>query len=343
MRWADSGFLSLLWFLPFFILFYIFVFRRKKKGLEQFAKAGILEKLLPSVSFRRQYFKAFLVIIAFILLVFSIARPRYGVKDELVTHQGVDIMLAIDVSASMNAEDIKPSRLERVKLAIKDILAKLDGDRAGLIAFSGESILECPLTIDYGAVEMLVDIMDTNIIQEPGTNMEKAIETAMMAFEAKERLYKVLIIITDGENHLGDPVAMAKKASEEGIVIYTIGVGSQEGAPIPTGKDQEGKVIDTKKDRYGVEVISRLDEDILKKVAEEGNGKYFPLTPTGKELEEIISEIMNMEKKEFQSKLYTNYIERFQYPLFIAFVLLILEFMFDGRARAKRKWSGRFE
>jgi len=342
MEWGAVNYFYLLCLIPFIAIFYILAFWKKKRALKKFASPDILEKLIPSISFGRQYFRAFLMIFALVLLIISLARPQYGVKEELVTHRGVDIILAIDTSDSMMAEDISPNRLDAVKIAVQDLLGRLQGDRVGLVLFSGESFLNCPLTIDYGALEMFIEIMDTDIIPQPGTNIEKAIETAQAAFETKERQYKVLIIMTDGENHQGNPVGAAKKAAEEGIVIYTIGLGSPEGAPIPV-KDGEGRIVDTKRDRQGEQVISRLDEGILKDIAREGNGKYFRVTSSGNEIEEICSEILNMEKKDFQSKLYTTYVDRFQYPLFMAFILILWEFFFDERKKSMRKWSGRFE
>ncbi len=342
MRWAAFNYFELLLFMPVVMIFFLFAFARKKKALYEFARKGIIEKLTYSVSFRRQYIKASIIILGMVCLIIALARPQYGIKEELVTQKGIDIILAIDVSNSMNAEDIKPSRLDRVKLAIKDLILKLQGDRVGIVAFSGEAFLQCPLTIDYSAVDMLTDMLNTSVVPRPGTNIEKAISVARQAFKARERQYKLLVIMTDGEETDGNALEAAKKAAEEGIVIYTIGLGSPEGAPIPV-YDKSGKVVDVKKDRNGKEVISRLDDKLLKEIAKSAGGKYFSDRGSGKEVEEICKQILTMEKRDLQSNLYSNFEERFQYPLIAGLLLLVAEFLISERARPKKKWSGRFE
>ena len=342
MRWAAFTYFQLLLFMPVVMIFFLFAFGRKKRALYEFARKGIIEKLTYSVSFRRQYIKASIIILGMIFLIIALARPQYGIKEELVTQKGIDIMLAIDTSHSMDAEDIKPTRLERVKLAIKDLILKLQGDRVGIVAFSGEAFLQCPLTIDYSAVDMMTDMLNTGVVPKPGTNIEKAISVSGQAFKAKERQYKLLIIMTDGEETTGNALEAAKEAAGEGIVIYTIGLGSPEGAPIPV-HDKTGKIVDVRKDRAGKEVISRLDSKLLKEIAKTAGGKYFSDTGSGKEVEEICNQILTMEKRDLQSNLYSNFEERFQYPLIAGFILLVVEFLISERARPKKKWSGRFE
>lgn len=341
MKWAGAIYFNLFWFLPFIVLFYILAFRRKRNALYLFARAGILEKLTPSLSFRRQYVKAVMIIFAIIFIIFALARPQYGVKEELVTQKGVDIIVAVDTSFSMNAEDIKPNRLEKVKLSLKDFLGKLQGDRVGLVVFSGDAILYCPLTVDYSAVDMMTDIIDTNAIPKPGTNIERAIRVSRECFKSGKKQSKVLIIMTDGENLQGNPFEAAKDALKDGIAVYTIGIGSPEGAPIPV-KDENGKIVDTKKDWNGKDVISKLDEKALKEISKAGGGKYFRVSGSGEELEEICKSILAMEKSDFQSNLYSRYEDRFQYPLFVAFFLICIEFFIDKR-RSFKKSGGRFE
>jgi len=342
MRWAAFSYFQLLLFIPVVMIFFLFAFTRKRKALYEFARKGIIEKLTYSVSFRRQYIKASIIILGMIFLITALARPQYGVKEDLVTQKGIDIILAVDTSRSMDAEDIKPTRLERVKLAIKDLTSKLQGDRVGIVAFSGEAFLQCPLTIDYSAVDMMADMINTTIVPKPGTDIEKAILVSRKAFKAKERQYKLLIIMTDGEETAGNALEAAKEAAGEGIVVYTIGLGSPEGAPIPV-HDKSGKIVDVKKDRTGKEVISRLDSKLLKEIAKTAGGKYFSDTGSGKEVEEICKQILAMEKRDLQSNLYSNFEERFQYPLIAGFLLLVAEFLISERARPKKKWSGRFE
>jgi Ca-activated chloride channel family protein len=317
------GFLGLIGFL-------IYSFKRKTKILEKFGSLELIKVLSATVSRKAQIFKAILLVIILFYLIVAWTRPQLGTKLEMVKREGIDIIIAMDVSYSMLAEDITPNRLEKAKHEVANFIDKLKGDRIGFIAFAGVPFIQCPLTLDYGAAKIFLDVMSPDIIPEPGTAIAKAIEEAIKAFEQAERKHKVLVIITDGEDHGGEPVEAAKKAETEGIVIYTVGIGSPAGVPIPvygTGGGLQGY----KKDREGNEVITKLDEVTLEKIALQTNGKYFRASTGEVELDKIYDEISQMEKKELASKKFSQYEDRFQYILIFALFLLIIEIFIPER------------
>lgn len=341
LRFANSHFFYLLWLVPVLIVFFVLVFRWKKKALKDFGNVDLIKKLMTGASRGRQIFKLILVITAIVLIVLALVRPQMGTKLEEVQREGVDIFVALDVSYSMLAEDIKPSRLEKAKHEIATFLNKLQGDRIGLIAFAGEAFVQCPLTLDYGAARIFLDIMDPQLIPEPGTAIGDAISMAIKSFEQKERKYKVLILITDGENHSQDPLEVAKEAEKEGIQIFTVGIGTVKGEPIPL-RDTQGNLSGFKKDRQGETITSKLDEITLEKIALQTNGKYHRASAGEVELDDIYKEITKMEKKELGSMRFSQFEDRFQYPLGLAIFVLILEVLYPERKRVRQVWRGRF-
>lgn len=341
LRFANSHFFYLLWLVPVLIVFFVLVFRWKKKALKDFGNVDLIKKLMTGASRGRQIFKLILVITAIVLIVLALVRPQMGTKLEEVQREGVDIFVALDVSYSMLAEDIKPSRLEKAKHEIATFLNKLQGDRIGLIAFAGEAFVQCPLTLDYGAARIFLDIMDPQLIPEPGTAIGDAISMAIKSFEQKERKYKVLILITDGENHGQDPLEVAKEAEKEGIQIFTVGIGTVKGEPIPL-RDTQGNLSGFKKDRQGETITSKLDEITLEKIALQTNGKYHRASAGEVELDDIYKEITKMEKKELGSMRFSQFEDRFQYPLGLAIFVLILEVLYPERKRVRQVWRGRF-
>jgi Ca-activated chloride channel family protein len=308
--------------------------------MARFGSLELLSKITRTKSTSRQYIKALIVLSAYFFLVLSLARPQWGTKLEITARKGVDIVVAMDVSESMLAQDIKPDRLERAKHEVSQFIAALQGDRIGLVAFAGDAFLQCPLTLDYGAAKMFLDVMDPNLIPIPGTAISQAISASRKAFKVEEKKYKVLILITDGEDHEGNAVEEAEKAAKEGIVIYTLGIGSDAGVPIPV-HDASGNV-NYKKDREGNVVMTRVDVASLERIALVTNGKAYQSTSGGLELERIYKEIRKMEKREMESKHFTQFEDRYQWPLGIALILLILEYFVSERQRKKLRWDGRF-
>jgi len=340
MRFEEPAFLYALFLLiPLLILFYLYVFRRKRILKERFASPRILAKLLASHSPKREKLKVFLILLALSFLGVSLARPQFGEKLTFLKRKGVDVIIALDTSLSMLAEDIKPSRLEKAKLEVSGLIDRMRGDRVGLVAFAGGSFVQCPLTLDLSSAKMLLEIMHPDLIPHQGTAIGDAIRTATSAFSQKEKKYKVLVLITDGEDHGSDPLEAAEGAKKEGIVIYTIGIGSSYGEPIPL-KDKGGKVSGFKKDENREVVLSRLDELVLKKIAQKTGGKYFRATAGEVELDRIYEEISRMEKKQLEGKMFTQYQERYQYFLTIALLFLTLELFISERKRERKRGEG---
>lgn len=331
----------LLFGIPVLVGFYILVFRWKKRMMQRFGNIELISKMTRTSSTGRQYAKALIILAAYFFFVLALARPQWGSKLEIMARSGVDIVVAMDVSNSMEAEDIKPTRLERAKYEVTQLINKLQGDRVGLVAFAGDAFLQCPLTLDYGAARMFLDILNTDLIQVPGTSIARAIHIAAKAFNEKEKKYKVIILITDGEDHEGNVTEEAENASKQGIVVYTLGIGSEAGVPIPT-RDVAGNVV-YKKDREGNLVMTRMDPVMLEKISLATNGKFYQSVTGSLELDRIYQEIRKMEKREMESKHFTQYEDRYQWPLSIAFILLAAEFFVSDRRRKKIRWDGRFE
>ncbi len=341
LRFADSHYFMLFLLLPLTALFYWYVFRWKNKALRRFGNLDLVKRLTASVSRRRQVAKAMLVLFGLSFMILSLARPQIGTRLQEVKRKGVDVFVALDVSASMLAEDIKPSRLDKAKHEISAFMDMLRGDRIGLIAFAGDAFVQCPLTLDYGAAKIFLDIMDPSLIPEPGTNLSAAIATAMKSFESKERKFKVLILITDGEDHGDDLMKVAEAADKEGVVIYTVGIGSPQGVPIPI-YDKSGR-RDFKKDRNGEPILTKLDHVTLEKVALTTGGKYYQSVTGETKLADVYREISKMEKKELASRKFSQYEDRFQYVLAFAFFFLAIEVMISERVKNEPEWRGRFE
>ncbi len=334
MRIASPSFLLLLWLVPFLAAFYLWSFRRRAQLLEKFASHEMLARLLPSVSRSRQRTKAALLSTAVVMVILALLRPQWGFHWEEITRRGVDIMVAVDVSQSMLAEDVSPNRLERAKRELEDLLDILEGDRIGLIAFAGEAWVQCPLTLDYGAFAMFLDYLDPDLIPVPGTAIAQAIELAQESFVEQSSASRALILVTDGEDHLGNVMEAARKAKEAGIQIYTIGIGADQGAPIPS-PDGEGFI----QDRNGEVVMTRLDENTLQRVAVETGGAYVRSTSGNLDLERIYTEGIraSLEATELKSTRQKKWEERFQWPLFVAVLILFLEPFVSERGRSRRR------
>ncbi|HEX9652486.1 MAG TPA: VWA domain-containing protein [bacterium] len=342
VQFANLQLLFLLALIPLFIGFYYVVFKWKTRALNRFGNLELIKKLSASTSRSRQIWKAALVVMGIGLMILSLARPQIGTRLEEVRREGVDIFVALDVSYSMLAEDIKPSRLQKAKYEISKFIDRLEGDRIGLIAFAGEAFVQCPLTLDYGAGKTFLEIMDPDLIPEPGTNVGAAIALATRSFESQERKYKVLILITDGEDHGEDAQQMAEAAEKEGVVIYTVGIGSPQGVPIPI-YDERGQNVGFRKDRRGEVILTKLDAFSLGKIAQVTGGEYYYSATGETKLDKIYEEIAKMERKQLSSKKFSQFEERFQWLLAFAIVLLSLEVVISEKVKTKGEWRGRFE
>ncbi len=342
LRFANNEYFLLLLLIPLLIAFYYLVFKWKNGALARFGDLDLIEKLSRSTSRARQVVKAALIIICILFITLALARPQIGTRLEEVKREGVDIIVALDVSLSMLAEDIKPNRLEKAKHEISAFIDLLEGDRIGLIAFAGEAFIQCPLTLDYGASKTFLQIMDPSLIPEPGTNLGDAITLAMKSFETQERKYKVMVLITDGEDHGEDALKLSEAADREGVVIYTVGIGSPKGVPIPL-YDDRGIHKGFKKDRKGEVITTKLDQLTLEKIALTTGGKYYQSSTGETKLEDIYKEIAKMEKKELASMKFAKFEDRFQYLLIFAIIILMVELLLSERIKSKAEWRGRFE
>jgi Ca-activated chloride channel homolog len=274
--------------------------------------------------------------LAYMCVVVGLANPQFGSKLEEVKRKGVDIIVALDVSNSMLCEDIRPSRLERSKQALSRLLDKLQNDRIGIIVFAGEAYVQLPITTDYSAAKLFLPSIEPDMIPTQGTAIGAAIDLAVKSFTENEKKNKALIIITDGENHEDNAIEAAKNAAESGVITYTIGMGSPEGAPIPVYHN--GVRADYKKDENGNTVITKLNEAMLREIAANGKGEFIRATNSDDGLSLILDKVNKMEKKEFGSKVYTEFDDKFQYFLTAGLLILILEFFVSRR---KSEWLKR--
>jgi len=333
IRFAHQEYLVLLGLLPVFAIAFFIARRARKNALRRFGTPELLATLMPAIGKYKPLTKLSLVSLAYLFVVLGIANPQIGTKMEEVKREGVDIMIALDVSNSMRAEDLRPNRLENAKQDIARMIEKLQNDRIGLIVFGGESYLLLPLTTDYSAARLLLSTVDMDMVPVQGTAIGSAIRLAMKSFAEGEKKHKVIIVITDGENHEDDAVSAAKDAAHEGAVIHTIGMGSPDGSPIPVY--QNNVQTGFRKDGSGNTVVTKLDEQGLVQIAEAGNGRYQRASNQQNEFDAILTDIQSMEKKEFGAKIFTEYEDRFQYCLAIGLVFLIGEFFVSER---KNRW-----
>lgn len=312
--------------------------RRRASARLAFAEPGLMERIAPGASRERRRLKAVLMVLAVVVLGVAAGRPQVGTQLGVLKREGVDLMVAVDISESMRARDRKPDRMEAARREALSLLNLLDGDRFGVITFAGEAFVQCPLTLDYGAASMLLSAIEPGSLPTPGTAIGDAIRTAVRAMATEPDRAKVLVLMTDGEDHGSDPLGAAREAAGAHVVIYTIGLGSTDGEPIPLAADEGGGY---KRDRSGQIVMSRLDEGTLIDVAAATGGRYFRATDTERELSVIEEEISRMEQGELESRMYAYYEERFQFPLALALAILALEsFLPDRVARRRRGREG---
>ncbi|MFO7620880.1 MAG: VWA domain-containing protein [Bacteroidales bacterium] len=334
-RFANPDFLYLLLLLPVMLILFIINSIRRNRALRRLGKSELVNGLVPELSGTRPYVKFLLQLIALLSAVIMLARPQFGSKIEEIRKQGVEVIIALDVSNSMLAEDIQPDRLTRAKQAISRLVDNLEDDKIGLIVFAGDAYTQLPVTTDYVSAKMFLSVINPDMVPRQGTAIGSAISLGIRSFSPGEDKSKALIIITDGENHEDDPLAAASEASEKGVIIHTIGIGSAEGVPIRM--TVSGRT-DYLKDAGGNTVITRLDEDILRKIAISTGGNYVRASSTNIGLDQIWGEIRKMKKDELESAMYTEYND--QFPVFAAIALLFLIADFLIKERKNRILAG---
>ena len=315
LKYEHIEYLNLLLGIPLLILAILLYSKWKKNALARFGDSELMNKLMHSFSKTRAKIKNTITVLIFIFLIIGISNPQIGTKMEEVKREGVDLMIAIDLSNSMMAEDIKPNRLERAKQAISKLIDNLGGDRIGLIVFAGEAYVQLPITTDYSAAKLFLSTVNTNIIATQGTEIAKAIDLSIKSFDIENGQNKAIIIITDGENHDEQAIESAKKASEIGVLVHTLGMGLRKGGPIPI-YNQYGTQIEYRKDKEGKTIISKLNENLLTQIANAGEGTYVRANNSKSGLSKLFAEINKMEKKEIGTVVFTEHKDRFQ--LFIS-------------------------
>jgi len=330
IRWGNIEMLYLLLLVPLMGIF--LHYRKGKRGkqeLANFTSDKLLLTIAPGLSFGRKKFKDFLLLSALTLTLIAAADPQIGTRIEEVKREGIDLVVAVDVSYSMLAQDIVPSRLAKAKHEMKSLLNRLKGDRVALVAFAGQAVIECPLTMDYGAAELFLDVLNPGLVSKAGTSLAAAIKVGLQAFQKESQAGKAMILITDGEDHEAAVMDAVEEAKKMGVTIHAVGIGSVQGVPIPVS-EQGGEY---KKDRKGNVIVTRLDEELLQKITTETGGIYQRCSSSGDDLSAILNAVAGLEKGELGSHEFTQYEHRYQIFVALALLALVLEYLISDRRR----------
>lgn len=333
MQLEEKIWFWVLGIIPVIMLFFLVLQVWKQKAQKRFADKKLLKRLSPNQSLFKSILKIVVLSLAFACLAIALVNPKIGTKLETVKREGVDIVFAVDVSKSMLAEDIAPNRLEKSKQLVTQIINNLASDRVGIIAYAGKAFPQLPITTDYASAKMFLSSMNTDMLSSQGTAINEAIKLAKTYFDDEEQTNRVLIIISDGEDHSEEAAAVAEEANEEGIRIFTIGVGDVKGGPIP--EKRNGIVLNYKKDSQGETVITRLNEETLKGIAEEANGAYINGKNTTDVVENIREILNKMDKTEFEAKQFAEFKDQFQWFLGFGIFFLLLDIFLLER---KTEW-----
>ncbi len=315
--------------LPLMLLAFMLLFYRKKVLLKKLGDYALVRNMIPEVSYSKQILKFIFFSLALASLILALCNLQTGSKIQEVKREGGDIMICLDVSNSMLAEDLYPNRLDRAKQAIEKFIEKLEGDRLGIIVFAGEAYVQLPITSDYTAAKLFLSGISPKIITKQGTAIGAALERAIESFGKDVGKNKAIVIITDGENHEDDAIKIAEEAAKQGVSIHTIGIGSVDGSPIPHYIN--GIKSGYKKDKDGNTVVTRLNEKLLEEIAAAGSGAYIRATNTDIGLNAVLDQLKELDKKQIDSKMYTDYQDQFQWFAALSFFFLLLEFMLSER------------
>ena len=341
-RFEDERYLYLLAVVPVLLILYFFVRRIGKRNLKRWGDMQMIRQLTPEASSFRPLLKYVLILLAFSAGVIALSRPQFGSKMTEVKRKGIEMIIAIDVSNSMMAEDIQPNRLENARLAIGRLIDRLENDKIGLVVFAGDAYVQLPITTDYGAAKLFLSTITTQIVPVQGTSVSSAIRLAMKSFSPESDKSRAIVIITDGENHEEGAIEAATEAADQGVVVHTIGMGSVQGSPIPV--ILPGGQRDFRTDHEGNLVITKLNEELLRQIAATSGGIYIRANSARTGLSEILSEVGKMEKQEISARVYSEYEEQFPYFAAVLLSLLFLEFFILRRKnRFISKWVPRDE
>ena len=321
-RFAHPDFLYLLFLLPVLVAFYVYAIVLKKKAIKKYGNPELLAELMPEVSPKRQHLKFWLLFGAITMVIIVMAGPQFGSKLETVKRQGVEVMIALDISNSMLAQDVQPSRLQKAKRLVAQLVDKMENDKVGMIVFAGDAFTQLPITSDYISAKMFLESINPSLISKQGTAIGAAINLATRSFTPQEGVGRAVIVITDGENHEGGAVEAAKAAAEKGIQVSVLGVGMPDGAPIPV----EG-TNDFRRDRDGNVVVTRLNEQMCQEIAQAGDGIYVRVDNSNAAQKVIAQEINKMAKADVETQVYTEFNEQFQAVAWIILLLLLAEML----------------
>jgi Ca-activated chloride channel family protein len=341
-RFAEIGWLAALAVVPVAVALFVLASRRRQKALSAFADNALVRKLTDTVSAAARRWKAAMLLGALVLLAVALARPQFGTRVETVRSVGQDIVVAVDLSTSMLAEDISPNRLERARLAILRLIGNLDGDRIALVAFAGSAFVQSPLTVDYSAAGMFLNAMHPDLMPVQGTDLGAALRVSLDALEPGAREASVIVLVTDGEHLEGDFEAELERAVDGGVQVHVVGIGSPEGVPIPL-YDQFGGRLGFLRDQEGSVVTTRLDEETMASVAERTGARYVRAAAGGAAFDDLVDEIAHVEGEAIDARQVTLFEEQFQVFLGIALAMLWVEWLIPDRRRRREAWAGRFE
>lgn len=329
----EKKYLSLLLIVPILVLLFLFNQYWKRKKQREFGDLEMIQKLSPEKSVFKSVLKFTVLILAFGFLVIGLVNPKIGTKSETVKREGIDIVFAVDVSKSMLCEDVAPSRLEKSKQIVSQIINQLVGDRIGIVAYAGSAFPVLPITTDYGVAKMFLQSMNPSMVSSQGTSLDEAIKLSSTYFDDDKKTNKLLILISDGEDHSEGASDAAEEANKLGLKIITIGIGTAKGGPIPL--KENGRVLSFKRDQNNAVVVTKLNEESLKVISKNTKGGYVNGNNTKEVLEYLKNALDNIEKTEFEAQQFTDYNSQFQWFLGIAFFLLLLDVFFLER---KTKW-----
>ena len=336
-KFANPNALFLYILLLLVVGVYLYASYRRKSALRKYGNPELLAALMPEVSNHRPQIKFWITFVALCFMVLLIARPQFGSKVETVKRHGIETVIALDISNSMLAEDVAPNRLEKSKNIISKLVDSFEDDKVGLIVFAGDAFIQLPITSDFISAKMFLESINPGLITRQGTNIKAAIDMATRSFTPREGVGKAVIIITDGENHEGGAIEAAKAAAEKGMSVYVMGVGSPEGSPIPTGRN------DFRRDKEGNVIVTKLNEKMCQEIAAAGNGVYIRIDNTNNAQKILQKEIDKLAKADIETAVYSEYDEQFQAMAWIAFVLLLLEMLLMVKKNPKFKGFNLFD
>lgn len=320
-RFENPAFLYLLIIIPVIIVIRLLEMRKRKLKLKKFGDLSLLKQLMPDVSSSRKSLKFWLMVAALALLIVMLARPQMGTKTSQEKRKGIEVIISLDISNSMRAEDVVPSRLDKSKMLVENMVDNFTNDKVGLVVFAGDAFIQLPITSDYVSAKMFLQNTDPSLIATQGTDLAGAIELSSKSFTQQDKVGRAILIITDGEDHEGGAIEAAEKARKNGIRVFVLGVGSTKGSPVPDGN---GGYM---KDNSGQEVISALNEEMCKQVAQAGGGAYIHVDNTSLAQRQLNDELTKLQKGDISSVVYSEYDEQFQAVGILVLILLIIEML----------------